>query len=172
MAIIANKSIGFWQLPDDIKRHIFEYDDTYRNIMKNDVSIDLWRNAWIRERNSIDSDYFGLVYDYLFHMWGVYEDPSVHCESTTRHYARNCLPGNYKLVMDFDRPIYQQMGLSVRVENKLDNTCIFDGWILTESEHRDTSWLDTRVIDYLNVEDVHWDIGMGLYLWQRQGTYV
>lgn len=167
MAFLATKSSGFWQLPDVIKAYIFEYDDTYKNIMQKDVSLDLWRSAWIRERNAIDCDYYKLVYDHLFYLWGVYEDSAIHSSDVMYHCSRNYLPGNYKMILDFNESLYKNMGVSVRVESTLDGTCAFDGWILNESEHRETSWLENRVIGMLETCDVHWDKEMGLYLWEN-----
>jgi hypothetical protein len=58
------------------------------------------------------------------------------------------------------------MGVSVKVFSS-NFACVFDGWVLNESEQKETVWLENRVMDVLKTVDVHWDHHKKLYVWQK-----
>ena len=66
----------FYNLPSDILKHIYDYDDTYRNIFKNQVKLALWREAWYFWK--FGQDYkVAFVMEYLFLSWGIDDTPSM-----------------------------------------------------------------------------------------------
>lgn len=157
-------ALTFWQLPADIKSTIFEFDDTYQRKMKETVLEDLWRTRWVKFRNDLDCPYCQVVLDHLFDLWGVYEDSGY---GTTQIYwhKRNYFPDNFRFEISYGG-FCRNMGVSVKVYSST-YACIFDGWVLNESEQKEATWLENRVVDALKTIDVHWDHHKKLYVWQR-----
>jgi len=152
----------FWQLPAELRTAIYEFDDTYQKKMKDVVLEDLWRSRWVKFRNDLDCRYCQVVLDYLFDLWGVYEDSGY---GTTQIYwhKRNYFPDDFRIEIT-QGGFCRDMGVGIKVYSAY--ACVFNGWVLNESEQKETSWLDNHVVDILNTTDVHWDRVNKLYVWQ------
>ena len=54
-----------------ILRHIFEYDDTYRQTLNDKVLVPLWQQVWNRWYHQIDCPFERAVMGHLLKTWGV-----------------------------------------------------------------------------------------------------
>lgn len=158
-------SMTFWKLPDVLRSAIYQYDDTYKKQMKNVVLEDLWCTCWIKYRNSMDCPYCQVVLDHLFNSWGVC-DRYFNVNSEGIYWCKtNYFPDNIKFVIDYNGNFCRNMGVSVRVNSP--EGCVFNGWVLNETEEKETVWIDNDEIDVFNAIEVHLDHEQKLYVWQR-----
>ena len=159
-------ALTFWQLPDVLKSTVYEYDDTYKRIMKNVVLVDLWRTCWVGYRNNMKCPYCKVVLDHLFNSWGVWED-TYYCGIPTdiNWFKKKYFPDNFKFVVNYCGDFCRNMGISVRVYSP--KGCVFNGWVLNESEEKETVWIENDEVSIFNAVEVHWDILEKLYVWQR-----
>ena len=155
MAALAS----YWQLPDSIKSIIFEYDNTYKLKMKDEVFVNLWRTKWIHWRNGLDCIYSKVVMDHLFNMWGVWENSPYGEPCNIYWFKKHYFPDSFRIVTDYN----SIRGVSVKVFSQY--SCVFEGWVLNQSEQTDMVWLDNREV--MNTIDIHWDVENGLFVWQK-----
>jgi hypothetical protein len=142
-------SLELWHvLPADIKSNIFQYDDTYKEKMKNEVALDIWKTKWTTWINNIECPYKRFIMEYLFRGW---EDNRAYCK-------KNIFPDNITISL---REI--RTGIEIRVDNGDEN--LFDGWILDEYDYREKIWLEYDHV--LNMMEVYADEELGLYLYAR-----
>ena len=178
---IIMTTLTLWQLPDAIKAHIYEYDNTYHDLLKNIVLDNVWRETWIRWYRRLDCAYCRLVFDYLFDIWGVYVPPPlgytfdedgvrdprpIYGHGWSYQWCKALVfPDDTVVTMDFDRPFYHEIqGVYIRVMRA--TVCMFEGWVLDQHEQSQTVALDNRVMDTL-VNDVCWSCdGPDLHLWE------
>ena len=81
MTIQMNNSGNYWDiLPNEVRSKIFEYDGTYKEMMK-EIKKDIWRANWLRYLDSMEDEYRITIFKYLFMGWGVYYDYLLLCES-------------------------------------------------------------------------------------------
>ena len=158
-------AITFWNLPCVLKSTVYEYDDTYKRIMKNVVLVDLWRARWVGYYNSMECPYCKVVLDYLFNSWGVWEDNYCGIPTNILWCKQNYFPDNFKFVVNYCGDFCRNMGVSVRVYSP--EGCVFNGWVLNETEEKETVWIENAEVNIFNAVEVHWDIQEKLYVWQR-----
>jgi hypothetical protein len=53
-------------LPQEILTHIFEYDNTYKEILKNDIAVEIWKETWRKWLLHIISHYNDTEYVRIF----------------------------------------------------------------------------------------------------------
>lgn len=127
--------------------------------MKDEVFVDLWRTKWIQWRNGLDCIYSQVVIDHLFNVWGVLENSPYGVPCNIYWFKKHYFPDTFRIVTDYN----SIRGVSVKVFSA--HSCVFDGWVLNQSEQNDTVWLDNREV--MNTIDIHWDLENGLFVWQK-----
>ena len=66
MTIQMNNSGNYWDiLPNEVRSKIFEYDGTYKEMMK-EIKKDIWRANWLRYLDSMEDEYRITIFKYLF----------------------------------------------------------------------------------------------------------
>jgi hypothetical protein len=152
-------ALTFWQLPDSIKGLIYDYDDTYQKTMKNEVLVDLWKAKWIKWRNGLSSLSSKAVADHLLNVWGVWNDSPYGEPCNLYWFKKHYFPEDFRIVTSYT----SVRGISVKVFST--NSCVFEGWVLRDSQQKDMVWLENREVE--NMIDIHWDMKNGLYVWQK-----
>ena len=130
--------------------------------MKETVLEDLWRSRWVKFRNDLDCRHCQVVLDYLFDLWGIYEDSGYGTAPIYWH-KRTYFPDEFRIEITYGG-FYRDMGVSIKVYSAY--ACVFNGWVLNQQENNEMSQLETRILDNLNATDVYWDREKKLYVWQ------
>lgn len=117
---------AIWYMPNDIKCKIYEYDDTYKKIMNNNI-VKIWKNNWIKYIENIENVYEFITINQIAFGLGVFNmtgDTSQIKENINTH------PDNF----DFYYYKIDLTGVKVFIFNNSEK--IFAGWILTEKEYQ------------------------------------
>ena len=152
-------ALTIWQLPDSIKTLIYEYDDTYQQTMKKEVLVELYKTKWIQWRNSQDCIYVRAVADHLLNVWGVWDDSPYGEPCNLYWFKKHYFPEDFRIVTSYNC----DRGISVNIYSPY--SCVFEGWVLNESEQRYMILLDNREVE--DMVDIHWDLENNLYVWQK-----
>jgi len=163
------------QLPSELLRKIFEYDNTYQTFYGSEVLPELWQKVWTRWYNSLDCPYKELTMDWLFRWWGVYDGDSV----WSRNYY---FPSNINVITEFVRyspetnvdnlveavdwrEVESEMGeFKCLVSVYINHLPVFRGEILTRQQATVEAQKETTGME--SMWDVHADLERGLVLCQ------
>ena len=87
----------------DILRNIFEYDDTYLKIHKQEVVTNVWISAWKHWRNNspeCDDLYVATMIDWLFDLWGF----NYTCPEPMKFFQKKFLPSDIYIWKEWIEP--------------------------------------------------------------------
>uniref|UniRef100_A0A6C0HU39 Uncharacterized protein n=1 Tax=viral metagenome TaxID=1070528 RepID=A0A6C0HU39_9ZZZZ len=155
---------SYWDLlPTELRSKVYEYDGTYKEIMKKNVFTELWKRSWIYHRDFIDSPYIRVVMDYLLNSWGVYEDKILE----NNWYTKNYFPHDFDYLTS---SLYNNLNniddyKKVNVFIYRNGNCLFDGWVYNEEGQLERVHEDNR--QEVDAIDVYWDMRTGLYVWRK-----
>ena len=181
----AQGSSRLTQLFPDLLRHIFEYDDTYKEHFQNNVLLDIWKTSWQNWHANITCPYKYLVADWLLTTWGVYNHPMGSGDSPEwfrKHYHPSDIVimtrfvdnvnnnDNFFTYSDDSEEIWgeeENYKCVVQVYMKYDATTsvIFAGEILTGKQYTADCQQENHYLE--NAMDVHMNRNSGLVLYQR-----
>ena len=170
---------GFWDiygnLPDSIKGEIFALDNTYKKIMQDEVLVNIWKSRWQKFADKLECPLCMLVMDFLFDLWGI--NPETELDTGDRYYSfirENHFPNDIRFVISNHSDFFGQMGVSIKVYNTsmpVDSNssstepyyCMFEGWVLNDSEQKQTVSISNSYFDSRNIENVFWNENLNLW---------
>ena len=147
-----------------ILRHIFEYDNTYRQTLNNKVLVPLWKQVWNRWYHQIDCPFKRAVMGHLLKIWGVW-DNDVHSFSWYKNvswYRNHYFPDCVHVVLSVNDAT-NEMDVSVYMNNHGRCLCVFDGKVLTQLQYKQDCLEETgNKISYIDVDE-DMESGMVIY---------
>ena len=173
------------QLMPELIRHIFEYDDTYKDYFQKNVLLDIWKTSWQNWHGEMTCPYKQLVADWLLTTWGVYNNPLWEGESQEwcrKHYHTSDITiitrfvdvvNNDDDVFTFTQDSEEIVGeednyrclVQVYMKHGANTSVIFAGEILTRKQYTADCQKENHHFEY--VLDVHSNREAGLYLYQH-----
>ena len=131
-----------------ILRHIYAYDDTYKQVFTKNILPGLWQRAWNQCLATIASPYEYAACEYLLDKWGVWSDNPSDSFWFRKHY----FPDGLSMVSSVNQRdevivwVYMKVGRLV--------TRVFDGKVLTKKQYQQEcgEWTPTHI----QWVDVHW----------------
>jgi len=108
-------------LGDDILRHIFEYDPTFRDLFQTKISKCIWSAAWLnwqKYSEECSCPFVSTTMKWLFQTWGVYKweqlgyDPKYDLTAPNLFCKKNYFPTNIVVI---NHPIYDDISHYVSV---------------------------------------------------------
>ena len=147
-----------------ILRHIFEYDDTYRQTLNDKVLVPLWQQVWNRWYHQIDCPFERAVMGHLLKTWGVW-DNDVHSLSWYKNvswYRNHYFPDCVRVVGSVNDTT-NEMDVFVYMNNHGRCLCVFDGKVLTQLQYKQDCLKETgNQISYIDVDE-DMETGMVVY---------
>jgi len=173
------------QLFPELLRHIFEYDDTYKEHFQKNVLLDIWQRSWQNWHAGISCPYKHLVAEWLLTTWGVYGD-SIWSGDSQEWFRKNYHHTDIVVMTRFvdnvnnddsfftytddseeivDEEENYKCMVQVYMKRGVTTSVIFAGEIFTRQQYTAHCQLENHYVD--QIMDVHSNRETGLYLYQR-----
>ena len=147
-----------------ILQHIFEYDDTYKQIFQKQILPSIWQSSWLYKYEATMCPYKAAILGFLMGKWGVFQ-----LVPETYWFRRHNFTDNYKIIVhdvDVDEDtIYATAYMNY---NGALFT-VFVGKVLTQKQHKMENLKETG--NFIQYIDVYEDVNTGMVVYTNTISY-
>jgi hypothetical protein len=129
---------------------IFEYDDTYKCVFKQEILPNLWHESWKSWYYRIECPYEHAVAGYLTENWGVWdESPN---RDMSRWFRDNYFPDGLSFIKHVDEKTGRMMVTAKMSYKDKRQYTVFRGMVLTQKQYTEECGEETpNDIRYLDI---------------------